>query len=155
VQAGAAAHAESVRARTPQQADEQEHWWQTQLAFVARAREEGARMISGSDAACEGVIPGYGLHDQLDLLVQAGLSPLEALRTVTVEPAAYLGREADSGRIAENHVADIVLLRSDPRSNIAAIRDINAVVLRGHALGSDALQEIKSAAAGGRASSIR
>ena len=98
---------------------------------------------------------GYGLHDQLELLVQAGLSPLEALRTVTVEPAAYLGREADSGRIAENHVADIVLLRSDPRSNIAAVRDINAVVLRGRALGSDALQEIKSAAAGGRTSSIR
>ena len=96
------------------------------------------------------MIPGYGLHDQLELLVQAGLSPLEALRTATVEPAAYLGRETQSGRIAERFAADILLLRADPLSNITAIRKIDTVILRGRVLDQEALQEIMSAGNAGR-----
>ncbi len=102
-------------------------------------------MLAGSDAACEGVIPGYGLHDQLALFVEAGLTPLEALRTSTIEPAAYFGRQADRGRIIVGAEADIVLLRRDPTLDISAVAQIEALVLRGQLLDRDQLLALESA----------
>ncbi|HNR76784.1 MAG TPA: amidohydrolase family protein, partial [Parvularculaceae bacterium] len=91
----------------------------------------GAPMLAGSDAACEGVIPGYGLRDQLRLFVEAGLTPREALRTATTEPAAYFRSEDDRGRIAVGYDADIVLLRKNPIDDIRALDEIAVVILRG------------------------
>ena len=88
-------------------------------------------MLAGSDAACEGVIPGYGLHDQLRLFVDAGLTPLEALRTAITEPAAYFRKQNERGRLAAGYDADILLLSADPTRNIRAVASIDAMVLRG------------------------
>jgi len=106
-------------------------WLATQFAFVARAKKEKAPMLAGSDAACEGVIPGYGLHDQLELFVEAGLTPLEALRTATIEPAAYFRASDRRGLVKAGHDADFLLLRADPAEDIRAIDDIAFVILRG------------------------
>jgi len=106
-------------------------WWSTKLAFVKRANDEGAAILAGSDAACEGVIPGYGLLDELNLLVEAGLTPLEALQTATIEPAAYFDQAERRGRLQAGYEADILLLKADPRKDIAAVRQLEVLILRG------------------------
>lgn len=120
-----------LRARSDKERAEAAAWMPAQFAFVARAYKEGAPMLAGSDAACEGVIPGYGLRDQLRLFVEAGLTPREALRTATTEPAAYFRSEDDRGRIAVGYDADIVLLRKNPIDDIRALDEIAVVILRG------------------------
>jgi imidazolonepropionase-like amidohydrolase len=77
------------------------------------------------------VISGYSVHEELVLLVSAGLTPLEALRTATLNPARALGREADLGTVAKGKLADLVLLDADPLADIGATSQIRAVVLNG------------------------
>lgn len=75
-------------------------------------------------------LPGVSLHRELELLVRAGLSPGQALATATTAPAHALGRH-DAGAIAEDRVADIVLLEGNPLQDIANVRRVAQVVLRG------------------------
>jgi imidazolonepropionase-like amidohydrolase len=84
-------------------------------------------------------MPGFGLQDELALLVQAGLSPAEALRTATLNPARFLGREADMGTIARGKIADLVLLDGNPLADIHNTTRINAVVSNGRLTGRAAL----------------
>ena len=88
-------------------------------------------VLAGSDAPDSFVFPGTGLHDELEHLVAAGLSPLEALRTATVEPARFLGLDGKAGTIAPGARADIVLLQGNPLSDIGAVRTVAGVVLAG------------------------
>lgn len=82
-------------------------------------------------AGCDGLVPGFCLHDELVLMVHAGLSPLAALQTATINPARYLGLEGSLGSVQRGMVADLVLLEADPLQDIANIRRISAVVLAG------------------------
>lgn len=102
-----------------------------ELELVGRMHQAGVPLLAGTDTGVLYSIPGVSLHDELALLVEAGLSPLEALRTATVEPARYLDREADFGAVAVGRIADLVLLDADPRVDIANTRAIAGVVLAG------------------------
>jgi hypothetical protein len=95
------------------------------------AHRAGVTVLAGSDAPDSFVFPGTGLHDELDHLVMAGLSPLDALRAATVEAADFLGLVGQAGVIAPGARADLVLLRQNPLLDIRAVRDIDAVVLAG------------------------
>ena len=64
----------------------------------------------------------------------SGLTPLDALRTATLNPARYLGREDELGTLAPGRIADLVLLRGDPLRDIRNVRAIEAVVFQGHVL---------------------
>ena len=75
--------------------------------------------------------PGHALHLELALLVEAGLSPAEALRAATLVPARYLGIADESGTIAVGKRADLVLLDADPLRDITNTRRIHAVLLNG------------------------
>lgn len=109
-----------------------EHW-PTQLRLTKLFAEAGVPMLAGTDANGAGwIIPGFGLHDEFDLMASAGLSPLQILQTTTSAPARFLGREAIAGRVAPGYVADLVLLGSDPLVDHRALSDINAVVRAGH-----------------------
>lgn len=99
--------------------------------FLAR---EHVGLLAGTDAGTAFCYPGFSLHDELGLLVQAGLSPVDALRAATSAPAEFLGKSDSMGTIAVGRDADMVLLRSNPLANIAATREIEAVVLRGRVL---------------------
>lgn len=91
----------------------------------------GVKILAGTDSPPQPFLfPGFSLHDELSDLVEAGLSPLEALRTATVNPAAFLG-EAKRGRIAKGNAADVVLLSGSPLEAIGNTRKIEAVVLNG------------------------
>ena len=101
--------------------------------MLAIARE-GVGLLAGSDAGVAFAYPGDGLHEELALMVRAGLSPREALATATLGPARFLGRADRAGSVQAGHDADLLLLSADPLRDIAATRRIEAVVLRGKLL---------------------
>lgn len=92
---------------------------------------EGVTILAGSDALNPMVIPGDGLHEELRLMVEAGLTPYEAIRTATVNPAHIIARLGGGGEIAPGRDADLVLLAANPLSDVAAYRCPDGVVLRG------------------------
>lgn len=111
--------------------------WLTGLIF----RDQG-HILAGTDAGVEFSYPGFSLHDELALLVRAGLSPLDALRAATIEPARFFGKEDSVGSIRPGQRADLVLLNQNPLADISATRAIAAVVLRGRLLDRSALDSL-------------
>lgn len=103
----------------------------------------GVPLLAGTDAFGVGIIPpGRSLHAELEILVEAGLTPYQALRTATVEPARFLGREHEFGRIAPGQRADLVLLAADPLADIRTLAEPRGVMLRGRWLPRDSLDAI-------------
>ena len=111
--------------------------WLTGLIF----RDQG-HILAGTDAGVEFSYPGFSLHDELALLVEAGLSPLDALRAATLEPARFFRAEDTVGSIQPGRRADLVLLNQNPLANISATRAIEAVMLRGRLLDHSALDSL-------------
>jgi hypothetical protein len=88
-------------------------------------------LTRGNDflAGCDGGVPGFCLHDELLALTEAGLSPVQALQTATINPARFLGRERTAGTVEVGKRADLVLLDADPLQDIRNTGRIAAVVL--------------------------
>ncbi len=105
--------------------------WPRQLALVKRLHDAGVLLTAGSDLASPWVIPGIGFHQELELLVSAGLSPTQVLRIATLNGAKALGVDSDRGSIASGQRADLVVLGEDPRRNIGVIRKIRLVMKSG------------------------
>jgi enamidase len=95
---------------------------------VAELHTAGGRVVAGSDAGMPGVAFGAGLQRELELLVDSGLTPREALRAATSAAAHVLGAD-HVGVIAPGRAADLVVVDGDPLDRIAAIRDV-VMVLR-------------------------
>lgn len=99
-----------------------------ELAF-ARA---GGLLIAGTDpTGSGGVIPGYSNHRQIELLVEAGFSPLEAISIGTLNGAKYLDRDSRVGSIAVGKQADLVVVNGDPSTTISDIRNVETVFKQG------------------------
>lgn len=106
-------------------------------------RAAGVRVLAGTDIGVLNVIPGQSLHQELALLVRdANMTPLDALRAATREAAVFLGREREIGTIAVGRRADLVLLDADPRTDIAHVSRIHAVVLGGRLFDRGALARL-------------
>jgi imidazolonepropionase-like amidohydrolase len=101
------------------------------LRQVAAMHRRGVAVLTGTDAPLRNSPPGFGLHEELALLVQGGLSPFDALRAATLEPARYFGMLDSAGTVAPGRVADLVLLDADPLADIRHTRRIVAVVSNG------------------------
>lgn len=87
-------------------------------------------MVAGTDASNQLLVPGASLHTEMELLVRAGLTPLDALRAATVRAAELL--DADSlGRLRPGAAADLVVLAGDPLADIRNTRKIVRVMLGG------------------------
>jgi imidazolonepropionase-like amidohydrolase len=99
---------------------------------VRRLHDAGVVILAGSDTQ-SGVLPGAGLHRELALLVEAGLTPAEALRAATLDPARFLERsdDPDVGQVREGRRADLLLVEGDPTRDIAAVSRIRAVIQGG------------------------
>ena len=94
-------------------------------------QEAGVLLLAGTDVGIPALIPGISLHEELKLLVEAGLTPLQALRTATINPARVLGRTDSLGSIEVGKLADLVLLDADPLVDIHNTQRIRAVVADG------------------------
>ena len=99
----------------------------------------GVPLLAGTDVGNPLLVPGYSLHRELQLLVQAGLTPLAALQTATVNPARFLNATDSLGTVAPGKLADLVLLDANPLGAIANTRRIRAVVVNGRLLDRPAL----------------
>ena len=97
--------------------------------LILELHRAGAGLLLGSDAPQIFNVPGFSLHRELAVLVDAGLSPYEALRTGTVNAAEFL--DLDTGIVAVGRVADLVLLDANPLEDIANSRRIHGVMVRG------------------------
>jgi Amidohydrolase family len=93
--------------------------------------EAGVPIMAGTDSPDPWVFPGFSLHDELELLVEAGFTPSQALRAATYSPAEFIGKSSDYGMAEKGLVADLVLLDADPLLDIRNTRRISAVILRG------------------------
>ncbi|MEV6880124.1 amidohydrolase family protein [Amycolatopsis sp. NPDC051128] len=127
---------------TPEQAAQQEAYFETQLRLVGAAHRAGVGVLGGTDCLNPYVFPGFSLHDELDFLVEAGLTPRRALQVVTRDAAAFLGRADSTGTITPGKVADLVLLDADPLADIRAVRRIDTVVTAGRVLDRAALDRM-------------
>ena len=113
------------------------------MALERAFARAGGRLVAGTDpTGGGGVIPGYSNQRQIELLVEAGFSPLEAIRIGTLNGAEYLGRAATIGSIAVGKQADLVLVAGNPAAQIADIRNVEIVFKGG--LGFDPVKLIAS-----------
>ena len=107
---------------------------------------EGAPFLAGTDVGRPYIFPGFSLHDELALLVEAGLSPLAALQTATIEPARFLERTDELGTVEAGRLADLVLLDANPLEDIRNTQRIVAVVANGRYRDRASLDELLAAA---------
>ena len=97
------------------------------LEITRLANESAVKILAGTDALDRNVYYGFSLHDELGEMVKAGLSNAEALRTATVNAAAYYGVTDDYGSIEIGKRADFILLEKNPLENITNTKSINAI----------------------------
>lgn len=101
------------------------------VSILTVMRRAGVIIMAGTDTGNAYTYPGIDLHRELELLVQAGLTPLDALRSATLEPGKFLGAHDTLGSITPGKVGDIVLLDADPLKDIRNTQKIQAVILKG------------------------
>jgi len=104
------------------------------IEIVGLMYRTGVNILAGSDFMNPYVYPGFSLHDELELFVQAGLSPLQALQTTTINPAKFFNKEKEFGTVEKDKYADLVLLDENPLENISNVRKIYAVIANGRLL---------------------
>ncbi len=120
-------------------------------AFQARMikilAEEGVLLVAGSDAGIFINVPGQSLGDELRLLVDAGLTPYEALQTATWNAAVVLGESDERSCVEAGCAADLTVYSCDPLADIDCAASVSGVVRSGEWLGSERLQGLRLAAA--------
>jgi imidazolonepropionase-like amidohydrolase len=129
----AASMKKAAAANKPLTAEERAEWKSVYGEYgkiVKLAADAGVTMITGSDIAADRV-PGYTLHEELQLLVEAGLTPMQVLQAATVNSASVTPYANDSGTIEAGRLADLVLLDADPLADIRNTQKIHAVIARG------------------------
>jgi imidazolonepropionase-like amidohydrolase len=110
---------------------------------VREMHAAGVPLAAGTDIGAPLLVPGFSLHDELELLVRvAGMTPAEALRAATLTPARVLGRADSLGTVEPGRLADLVLLDADPLADIRNTRRIHAVVADGRLLDRAALDAL-------------
>ena len=102
------------------------------LELVHDMHEAGVKFMAGTDTPFPFCVPGFSLHDELKLLVKAGLSPMEAIQAATCNPAVYWGMAGSTGTVETGKRADLILLRANPLDDIGNTTQIEAVVSNGH-----------------------
>jgi len=118
------------------------------LAFngqiINKLHDLGVKILAGTDVPNPYILTGISLHEELELFVNGGMSPADALKTATLYPAQYFKHDTTLGLVAENFIADLVILDANPLENITNTQRINAVVHNGQLHSKKALEAIKS-----------
>lgn len=122
--------------QNPSEADKtlRRRLWKKQLEVVRKMGQSGIPFMAGTDLGTDYIYPGFSLHDELALLVDAGFTPFQALQAATRNPARFLSLSDSVGTIEEGKLADLVLLDANPLKDIRNTRKIRAVVVNGRYL---------------------
>ena len=103
-----------------------------EMAFERAFAAAGGLLLAGTDpTGYGGVVAGFSNQREVELLVEAGFSPLEAIRIATLNGARYLGRDKQVGSLAPGKQADLIVVRGDPSRDIKALRGIRLVMKGG------------------------
>ena len=116
---------------TPQQYSASKKAWPLLLDLTRRMHEAGVHLVTGTDTPTPWIIPGVSLHQEMELLSDAGIPPLSILRMATHDAARALRSEREFGSIAPGLRADLVLLSKDPLETITNTRSIELVIQNG------------------------
>ena len=111
-------------------------------ALVGRFQKAGIGLLAGTDDSNPYVMPGFSLHDELRLLVESGLIPMQALQAATLNPAKFFDQLDSLGTIEKGKFADLVLLDANPLEDIRNTTKISAVVANGRFLDRRELDHI-------------
>jgi hypothetical protein len=99
-------------------------------------------LLAGTDTPNPYTYPGFSLPEELELLVSAGLSPMEALQIATLRAAQFLGVQHEFGSVEPGKIANLVLLDANPLEDIRALKRVRAVIVRGHLLDRAKLDDL-------------
>ena len=102
--------------------------YQSMLIIVKKLHDAGVTIVAGTDQG----FPGYSVPRELELYVQAGLTPADAIQTATITPAKAMGLDKTTGSIEEGKQADLIIVDGDPLKNIRDIRNVTVVIKAGH-----------------------
>ena len=111
----------------PEFAAERRRQFEDEVAVVRTLHRAGIPIVAGTDQS----VPGYSLHREIELYVQAGFSPLEALQAATVVPARVMGHDSDSGTIQPGKRGDLIVLDGNPLDDIHNTRRVFRVITGG------------------------
>jgi len=112
------------------------------MALISQMLDAGVTIMAGTDTPIFYMTPGFSLHKELAVLVEAGMSPMQALESATLTPARYFSLQDRQGSISANKIADLVLLDANPLTDIANTMQISAVIKNGRALDRSALDNL-------------
>ncbi len=128
--------------RTPEYIAMKRREYAKMLEEVHRAQVLGVRLLAGTDITIPYTYPGFSLHDELKLFVNAGLTPMQALQTATINPAVLLGLSKTWGRIDRGYTANFLLLNADPLRDISNTTKIDSVIVNGQLLNRARLDQL-------------
>lgn len=111
-------------------------------ALVGRFQKAGVGILAGTDDSNPYVMPGFSLHDELVMLVESGLTPLQALQSATLDPANFFSQLDSLGTVAPGKFADMILLDANPLADIRNTKRIRGVVVNGRFLNRQDLDSI-------------
>jgi len=120
---------------TPVQFAEAKKSWPILLGLIKKMYDRGVPLVAGTDTPTPWIVPGPSLHDELKLLNEAGIPPLDVLRIATFNAARALRRENEFGSIRPGLRADLILLSKNPLESIGYTRSIDAVIQNGAIVG--------------------
>jgi len=131
-----------LKARTQEQKDKEKIFLEKATAVISQMKNAGIQFLAGVDVPNHYLYPGFSLHEELALLVEAGLTPMEALQAATINPAKFLGTTDSLGTIEKGKIADLVLLDANPLTDIHNTQMINAVFVNGKYLPKEVLKKM-------------
>jgi imidazolonepropionase-like amidohydrolase len=103
--------------------------WKADRDVLRALHAAGVPIVAGTDQA----VPGHSLHREMEIYVEAGFTPMEAIQAATIVPARAMGREKDSGTIEAGKSADLIVVDRDPLADIRNLRRVVTVVQAGRA----------------------
>ncbi|XVQ07115.1 amidohydrolase family protein [Spirillospora sp. CA-255316] len=136
--------------RTPEEARRIREIFDHKKRLVGKMRQTGVRVLAGTDTGNPFIVPGFALHDELELLVDSGLTAMQALQAATEQPAQVFGLGHKLGTVERGKLADLVILDADPLADIRNTRRIHTLVVNGrlitHQERAGLLEEVEKAA---------
>ncbi len=111
------------------------------MSLIKALQDNGHGLILGSDAPQVFNIPGFSIHHELKGMIDAGITPLEAIQSGTINPAIFFGMEGEFGEIIEGASADVILLNGNPVENIENLKNPAGVMVRGQWMDREAIDK--------------
>ncbi len=131
-----------LKSLTKEDFAQQRKLFERNLELVGAMHAAGVGILAGTDVLNPYCFPGFSIHDELNLLVKAHLTPLQALQTATRDPARFLGEEKDAGTVEQGKRADLVMLDANPLLDIKNTTKIEAVIVAGKLLPRERLNKM-------------